>query len=132
MWKILVALFIAGVVLVASPSTASYNAPIEVKRPLIREYAQQMVLETFGGGWAEFNEIIQKESRWEVFGHHYPVTKLSSAHGLCGIIDGTWKMTGYKKTDDPYIQVNACIVYLQKTYKTPQKALAAHLQKGWW
>jgi len=104
----------------------------------IREYAERRVLEEFGvGHWKAFDTIIVKESRWRVFNAHYPsgYTKTgikSSAYGLCGFLDQTWKDMGYKKTADPYTQVSACLDYIKARYKNPNKALQFHLKHNYY
>ena len=111
--------------------TDTYIAPVEPPKPEIRVYAEQMVNDTFGAGWVYFEQIIDKESGWKVFDEHYPISKKSTAHGLCGLLNGTWKETGYVKTDDPYVQVDACISYVKNRYEVPSKALKFHETHGW-
>ena len=101
------------------PYRASYSAPPEPVKPPIREYAEQMVNETFGGGWAEFDAIVKKESGWKSTAQN----PHSSAHGLCQLLKGTYKWLGSEKTLDPYKQVDLCIKYIKIRYKTPEKAL---------
>ncbi len=108
------------------------EAPTIPPKPPIKEYAKARVIETFGSGWLEFEAIIAKESRWEVWGPHYPKSKLSSAMGACGFLNQTWKDMGYIKTTDPYVQIDACIKYAKVRYGNPQKALAFHKKIGWW
>ena len=109
--------------------TISYVAS---KKPPIKEYAFILVTEKWGKeAWKSFEIIVDKESKWEEFGPHYPVTKLSSAHGLCGFLNQTWIDTGFVKTEDPHTQISACIVYVEKRHQTPQQALKFHLQENW-
>jgi hypothetical protein len=109
----------------------------EPARPSIKEYAQQMTIKTFGGYWVSMEAIIAKESHnWRVTGAHYPsgYTKggvKSSAYGLCGFLNATWKGTGYIKTKDPYKQVDACLIYVKDRYGNPQKALSFHTKHNW-
>lgn len=89
-----------------------------------KEYAKQRVELVFGEGWGEFEEIIQKESGWQVgrwnksgcagLGQACPASKLGNALG---------NMKG---------EVDWFINYCQKRYGTPQKALAQWQQKHWW
>ena len=97
-----------------------------------RDYSVYAVLDRFGGKeWTYFNKIVEKESNWEVLGHHYPISKKSSASGLCGFLDQTWIDYGYEKTEDPYIQIDACIDYIENRYELPSKALKFHKRKNW-
>lgn len=123
-----IAIAVACLLLFLPYTTESHDAPQEPVRPTLKEYARDRVLDTFGSGWSEFETIVGKESRqWTVFTAHYPKSKKSSAHGLCGFLNQTWFDTGFEKTDDPYVQVDACIEYVKKRYGNPQKALAFHL-----
>ena len=103
---------------------------IIVIKPTIREYAEARVLEVFGEGqWRYVDYIVSKESRnWTVYGPHYPETKKSSAHGLCGFLNATWKG---EKTDDPYVQIDECLVYIKERYGDPHKAYHFHKMKNW-
>ena len=138
----------AGLILLLLPShTESYKAPEPPIRPDIKTYAKERVIAVFGGGWVEFDKIVTKESiNWTVFEEHYKdgyawvkqkdgtYKRLkSSAYGLCGFLDQTWKDTGFIKTKDPYVQIDACIVYIQNRplYKSPQKAWEFHLKNNW-
>lgn len=97
-----------------------------------RDYSIYAVLERFGGTeWGAFNDIVEKESQWKVLGLHYPISKKSSATGLCGFLNQTWIDYGYKKTEDPYIQIDACLDYIEKRYKNPREALIFHDRHGW-
>jgi hypothetical protein len=89
-----------------------------------KEYAKQRVELVFGEGWEAFEEIIQKESGWQVgrkakngacgLGQALPCSKLGNAYG---------DMKG---------EVDWFINYCQRRYGTPQKALAQWQQKHWW
>lgn len=103
---------------------------VVVIKPTIKEYAEQRVLEVFGEGqWDYLDYIVSKESEnWTIYGPHYPETKKSSAHGLCGFLNATWKG---EKTDDPYIQIDECLVYIKDRYGDPHKAYHFHQLKNW-
>ena len=137
----------AGLILLLLPShTESYTAPEAPKLPPIKQYAEERVIEVFGSGWPEFNRIIIKESNnWTVTTAHYPsgyawvkqkdgtYKKVkSSAYGLGGFLDQTWKDVGCVKTKDPYTQIDCTIKYIQARYGNPQKALKHHLAKNWY
>lgn len=118
------------------PHTQSYQAPpepvIELTKPTIKEYAKQATIDAFGGQWASMNTIIAKESNnWKVTTAHYPKSKKSTAYGLCGFLNATWKTTKVKKTSDPYKQIDACLEYVKERYGTPSKALAFHNKNHW-
>jgi len=89
-----------------------------------KEYAKQRVELVFGEGWEAFEEIIQKESGWQVgrkakngacgLGQALPCSKLGNAYG------------------DPKGEVDWTINYIRSRYKTPQKAWLHWQQKHWW
>lgn len=73
-------------------------------------------------------EIAHKESTFR------PTTrnKRSTAYGLYGFLNSTWKGTGVKKTDCPNCQTEAAMRYIKARYGTPEKALAFHRKHGWY
>lgn len=112
--------------------------PTEKTLPNIKVYAFEKVLDRWGSEqWDSFDKIVEKESNWEILGPHYKNGYTvdgvkSSASGLCGFLDGTWEGTSYQKTEDPYIQISACINYIQERYETPKKALNFHYKNNWY
>jgi len=115
------------------------NVPQELIGNPIKEYAYNQVVFKWGEEyWESFNKIVKQESwDWRITEAHYKTgyTKTgvrSSAYGLCGFLDSTWKGTGYTKTNDPYIQISACIVYIEKRYNDPIKAWTFHLKNNWY
>jgi len=126
MRKIIIANFLLGFILLAIPtSVQSYQ-----RIPTVREYAQIRTTEVFGATeWSSFETVVDKESHWTIYGPHYPVSKLSSAHGLCGFLNATWKG---EKTDDPYRQIDECLIYVKERYKTPKLALQHHIKYNWY
>src|SRR3990167_1998252 len=108
MYKFITSNLLIGFILLSLPAhTASYKAPEAPKLPPIQEYAETLANSTFGEGqWVYFEDLIERESGWTVVGSHYPVSKKSTASGLGGFLDKTWKTVGCKKTEDPYIQID--------------------------
>lgn len=97
----------------------------------LKDFAECEVIKHWDDSqWKSFDTIISKESSWIHTGPHNP--KLSSAYGLGGFLNGTWKETQYTKTDDPRIQVKATIEYIDGRYGTPDKALQTHIKKNWY
>lgn len=106
----------------------AYNPPVEVVKPPIKEYAEQMVLDTFGAYWNEFNELINRESKWDSQAQN----PNSTAFGLAQFLNSTWKSVDCIKTPDPYKQIDCAIVYIKDRYDNPAKALKFHRAKGWY
>ena len=110
-----------------SPTEA--HAPDE--EPLIspQEYGELLVCHMFGcEHWEAFNKIVIKESNWDPTAQN----KTSTAFGVAQFLNSTWKTVGYTKTDDPYIQLDAMIAYIDQRYGTPTEAISFHLSNGWY
>lgn len=56
--------------------------------------------------------------------------RISSAFGLFGFLDATWRNYGYTKTACPWCQTEAGLVYMTKRYGNPTKALRYHDRVG--
>lgn len=105
------------------PYRATYSAPIKPELPPIREYAEKMVYQEFGGQWLEFEQIINRESRWD----NEAQNPKSTAYGIGQFLNSTWKTVGCVKTSNPYVQIDCMIKYVKQRYETPYKALKFHL-----
>ena len=125
MLKIIIFCLLVGTLILCIPSwTYSYQKPPEAPLPTVKEYAEQMVLKTFGEGhWASFDAIVMKESRW----NHLAKNPRSSAFGIGQMLTSTWGSVGCVKTSDPYVQVDCMGKYIKARYKTPALALKYHL-----
>lgn len=107
---------------------ASYEAPVEPVKPPIKEYAEKLVNDTFGGGWKEFETLIARESNWNSEAQN----PNSSAFGYAQFLNSTWKTVGCVKTTDPYIQIDCAVKYVQARYTSPEKALVFHRKNNWY
>jgi hypothetical protein len=127
--KLLVILFwVALLILSLIVFRAEAEAP-ENKALSIEDYAREQVGYAFGDGhWDAFNNIITRESRWNCTAQN----PRSTAFGLGQLLNGTWKETGYEKTDDCYMQVHATISYIEGRYKTPVNAWKHWQKKSWY
>lgn len=72
--------------------------------------------------------IAKKESTYKV-NERDP---RSTAYGLYGFLNSTWKDTGIPKSDCPTCQTIAALKYVEKRYGSPEKALAFHRRHGWY
>ncbi|MCK9371001.1 transglycosylase SLT domain-containing protein [Candidatus Dojkabacteria bacterium] len=135
MWKILITFIVVLLLVSLIPTKLHYQAveassmPLEqAKLPPIKEYAQSAVIDTFGGHWNEFNDLINRESKW----NHLAQNPNSSAFGLGQFLNSTWKSVDCVKTKDPYKQIDCTIAYIQDRYDTPSKALKFHKANGYY
>ena len=135
-------IFVLLIILFFKPKEALPSAPEEPlppkeevkEKPSIKVYAKEKVEEKWGvGQWEAFNTIIKRESaNWTVLKEHYPETKKSSAYGLGGFLNSTWKDVGCVKTSDPYIQIDCTMKYISQRYGTPSKAKTFHDKNNWY
>lgn len=84
-----------------------------------------------GPQWDALAWIISKESGWNPTAQN----PSSTAYGLFQFLDATWASTGIAKTDNPGLQAQAGMRYIQQRYGTPVQARAfweanGHYDKG--
>lgn len=72
--------------------------------------------------------IVHRESR----GYTGARNKSSSAYGLGGFLNSTWRGTGVKKSDCATCQVKAMLRYIKGRYGTPSKAYRFHQSRRWY
>ena len=121
MYKIIISLLIASLILLALPSyTGSYTAPV---KPNIKTYSIEKIREVFGNEqWVYFDDLIDRESKWDPFAQN----KYSTAFGYGQFLSSTWKIVGCVKTDDPYKQIDCTIAYIKLRHQNPHKAIHFH------
>lgn len=122
-------IFLICIIPLIGVSPAEAIAP-EGEPPLsIQEYAELSVCHFFGcEEWEAFNKIVIKESNWKSQAQN----TTSTAFGLGQFLNSTWQTVGYKKTDDPYIQLDAMVAYIKIRYGTPTNALVFHVTNSWY
>lgn len=59
-------------------------------------------------------------------------TKRSTAYGLYGFLNSTWRGVGVKKTACPYCQTEAAIAYIKRRYGSTDRALAFWRKHHWY
>jgi hypothetical protein len=92
---------------------------------------QAYALGQLGGNTAQsscLNQLWQKESGWNPKAQN----PSSTAYGIPQFLNSTWASTGIAKTSDPYRQIDAGLVYIQKRYGTPCKAWAFWQSHKWY
>lgn len=58
------------------------------------------------------DQMWTKESSWNPNAQN----PSSTAYGIPQFLDSTWATTGFAKTPDPYTQIDAGLVYVNKAY----------------
>jgi hypothetical protein len=97
----------------------------------IKDYARRIAAERYGWGedqWAALDELVQRESSWRPDADN----PRSTAYGLFQFLNGTWAGTGVERTNDPYRQIDAGLIYVQNRYGSPSAALAFHDRNNWY
>ena len=103
--------------------------PQEIASDPIKSYAYTQVVYIYGEDhWKSFNNIIVRESEWNPLNQN----PKSTAFGLMQFLDSTWKGTGYKKTTDPYYQIDAGIKYISDRYNNPKEAWKWWVAHNWY
>lgn len=103
--------------------------PVVIQQDDVKSYAYTQIVTKFGAdNWESFKSIIEKESKWKCNAQN----PHSTAYGLGQLLNSTWKLTSYKKSDDCYVQLDATIEYVQKVYKTPNNAWKFWKANSWY
>jgi hypothetical protein len=91
-----------------------------------RSYARQKLQSETQ--WQCLEKLWTRESNWR----HTAQNKSSTAFGIAQFLDATWGAVGFEKSRNPYVQIEAGLVYIEKRYKTACKALAHSDRVGWY
>lgn len=78
--------------------------------------------------WQCLEKLWTRESNWR----HTAQNKTSTAFGIAQFLDATWGAVGFEKSRNPYVQIEAGLVYIEKRYKSACKALAHSDRVGWY
>lgn len=78
--------------------------------------------------WVCLEKLWTRESNWR----HTAQNKTSTAFGIAQFLDGTWNAVGIEKSRNPYVQIQAGLIYIEKRYDTPCQALAHSDRVGWY
>jgi hypothetical protein len=72
----------------------------------------------WGQYWKDLDQLVSHESGWNPTAQN----PSSTAYGLFQFLDSTWKGTGFSKSSDPNVQIEAGLKYIESRYGNPQKA----------
>ena len=92
---------------------------------------QAYALGKLGGNTTQsgcLNQLWQRESGWNPKAQN----PSSTAYGIAQFLNSTWAGTGIAKTSDPYRQIDAGLIYIQKRYGTPCKAWSFWQSHKWY
>jgi hypothetical protein len=56
----------------------------------------------------------------------------STAYGIAQFLNGTWAGTGYQKSSNPQVQIDAGMKYIAGRYGSPSAALQFHYRNHWY
>lgn len=102
---------------------------ITVNKPTVKEYAREVVIEKWGESeWEYFDDLIHRESSW----NHLAQNSSSTAFGLGQFLNSTWDIVDCEKTDNPYIQIDCTVKYIEDRYKTPSQSITFHNRNNWY
>jgi hypothetical protein len=73
-------------------------------------------------------EIIDRESDWNPLAQN----PKSTAFGIGQFLNSTWKLVDYKKTKDPYDQIDAMVLYVKLIYGDGCNAWHFKSHHGWY
>jgi hypothetical protein len=108
----------------ARPGPAA-SAPVASGGGSYKEYAMGKV------GSSEFScleNLWGKESGWNPNAQN----RSSTAYGIAQFLNSTWAATGIAKTSDGYRQIDAGLIYIERTYGSPCAAWAKSQSSGWY
>jgi hypothetical protein len=72
--------------------------------------------------------IIEKESNWNPLAQN----PKSTAFGIGQFLNSTWGLVDYKKTKNPYDQIDAMVLYVKLIYGDGCNAWDFKNQRGWY
>lgn len=113
----------------AESPMSKLDVPVEIASDPVKSYAYVKVAQAFGSDhWNSFNNIIIRESQWNPLSQN----PTSSAFGLGQFLNSTWKGTGFEKTNDPYVQIDATIQYIIDRYDNPNLCWKFWVAHAWY
>jgi SLT domain-containing protein len=74
------------------------------------------------------DQLWEAESNWNPNAQN----PTSSAYGIAQFIKATWATTGIAKTSDPYLQIDAGLIYIDERYGTSCAAWDFHQANNWY
>lgn len=107
----------------------AYKEPLYASPDYNKAYARQTMASEYNWGSKQFNCLVKlwnKESMWRVDADN----PHSSAYGIPQALPGSKMGEGWQ--DDPHVQINWGLKYIEDRYNTPCGAWSAFNKKGWY
>ena len=116
----------AGAMTVALTATGESVAHAASAKQAFKDYAASQFRSA-----AQFDCLDQL---WEAESNWNPTAQnpTSTAYGIAQFLDATWATTGIAKTSDPYLQIDAGLIYIDERYDTACNAWAFHQANNWY
>ena len=109
-----------------APAPTPAPAPAATGEQAYKDHA----LARLGGDATQFGcleQLWERESGWNPNAQN----PSSTAYGIAQFLDSTWAGTGIAKTSDPFLQVDAGLIYIENRYGSPCAAWD-HFQANNW
>ena len=74
------------------------------------------------------DQLWEAESNWNPTAQN----PTSTAYGIAQFLNATWATTGIAKTSDPYLQIDAGLIYIDERYDTACTAWEFHQANNWY
>jgi hypothetical protein len=75
-----------------------------------------------------YYNIVDRESKWNPLAQN----PKSTAFGIGQFLNSTWKLVDFKKTKNPYDQIDAMVEYVKVVYGDGCKAWDFRYRNGWY
>lgn len=103
-------------------------SPLQTAGAIGRSYKGYAQSKVGADQWWCLDLLVGAESGWRPDAQN----PTSTAYGLFQFLDSTWAGTGYDKSADPTVQVDAGLVYISSRYGTPCAAWDFWKSNGWY
>ena len=100
--------------------------PTGTGKQAYKDYAEALV--TNATQFDCLDQLWEAESNWTPTAQN----PTSTAYGIAQFLDATWASTGIAKTSDPFLQIDAGLIYIDERYGTSCAAWSFHQANNWY